>query len=89
MAVDIIVAVRGTVLRRIASKGGRDAQPRSDMGAEMRGIVHLASCIFTALVKVSHTQMLSGAKRVIQMCRMGQVEKYEVLSISLSFNTFG
>jgi len=83
------MAVGGTVLRRIASKGGRDALPRPHVGAEMRGIVHLVSCIFTALVKVSLTQMLTGARQVIQMYKMGQVEKYEVLSISLSFNTFG
>lgn len=37
------------------------------------------------LVKVSHTQMLTGARQVTQMCKMGQAEQYKALSISLSF----
>lgn len=54
-------------------------------GAEMRCVAPLVPCVFIPLVKVSHTRMLTGARWVIQMWKMGQVEKYEVLSISLSF----
>lgn len=65
--------------------GARDALPRSHLDAEVRCLMHLLPCVFIPLVKVSHTQMLPGARQVIQVCQMGQVEKYKVLSTSLSF----
>lgn len=82
------MASRGTVLRKIPSKGrggGRDALLRSHLGAEVRCLVHLVPCVFIPLVKVSHDQMLTGDRWVIQVYKMGQVEKYKVLSTSFSY----